>query len=287
MPARDDMLAAIRADPDDDAPRLIYADWLLEHGAGDDDRRLGELIQIECRLAKLPREHTDRAALDQRLRVLEPSRPLWMIAISERGFVARMSVDLLSDDTRLAQTLALPLELWYLRISGERPAALAAILADAGAARLKAIELFGERDTVMDGQLEAIVGANLPHLQELMVWGTASSAAWRTLIASDAGARLTRIRVADRTWLPVELGADPRVEAIVPLELRPDAQILPPVAIPMPSPDPLPPDFFHTTNPTRPFSGLVGPRATWPVRLVTLLVLLGIAGLVGWLVWRR
>jgi uncharacterized protein (TIGR02996 family) len=39
----DDMLAAIRAAPADDAPRLVYADWLLERG----DLR-GELINLQC-----------------------------------------------------------------------------------------------------------------------------------------------------------------------------------------------------------------------------------------------
>lgn len=39
----DAYLAAIRAAPDDDAPRLVYADWLLERG----DPR-GELIILQC-----------------------------------------------------------------------------------------------------------------------------------------------------------------------------------------------------------------------------------------------
>ncbi len=39
-------LDAIIAAPDDDAPRLVYADWLTEHG----DPR-GELIQVQCTLA--------------------------------------------------------------------------------------------------------------------------------------------------------------------------------------------------------------------------------------------
>jgi uncharacterized protein (TIGR02996 family) len=37
----------IAASPDDDAPRLVYADWLIEHG----DAR-GEFIQLQCLLAK-------------------------------------------------------------------------------------------------------------------------------------------------------------------------------------------------------------------------------------------
>ena len=40
-------LADIIASPDDDAPRLVYADWLLEHG----DPR-GEFIQIQCKLQR-------------------------------------------------------------------------------------------------------------------------------------------------------------------------------------------------------------------------------------------
>jgi uncharacterized protein (TIGR02996 family) len=43
----EDLLETIRAAPDEDAPRLVYADWLLER----DDAR-GELIQIECQLAR-------------------------------------------------------------------------------------------------------------------------------------------------------------------------------------------------------------------------------------------
>jgi uncharacterized protein (TIGR02996 family) len=40
------LLAAVLAAPDDDAPRLVYADWLLERG----DVR-GELIRLDCRHA--------------------------------------------------------------------------------------------------------------------------------------------------------------------------------------------------------------------------------------------
>ena len=43
-------LESIRAAPDDDAPRLVYADYLLERG----DRR-GELIIAQCDVARLPK----------------------------------------------------------------------------------------------------------------------------------------------------------------------------------------------------------------------------------------
>jgi uncharacterized protein (TIGR02996 family) len=41
------LVGEVIASPDDDAPRLVYADWLTEHG----DSR-GEFIQLQCTLAK-------------------------------------------------------------------------------------------------------------------------------------------------------------------------------------------------------------------------------------------
>ncbi len=49
MTLDESFLAAILADPSDETPRLIYADWLEERG----DSR-GEFIRIQCALAKLP-----------------------------------------------------------------------------------------------------------------------------------------------------------------------------------------------------------------------------------------
>src|SRR5437868_1021578 len=49
--------ADIRANPDDDAPRLIYADWLEEHG---DEagifaaRERAEFVRVQCELERLP-----------------------------------------------------------------------------------------------------------------------------------------------------------------------------------------------------------------------------------------
>src|SRR5689334_8020900 len=44
-------LAEICANPDDDAPRLVYADWLDEHG----DAERAEFIRLQCQLARTPR----------------------------------------------------------------------------------------------------------------------------------------------------------------------------------------------------------------------------------------
>jgi uncharacterized protein (TIGR02996 family) len=44
------LIQAIIANPDDDLPRLVYADWLEEHGRG----LRAEYIRVECEMASLP-----------------------------------------------------------------------------------------------------------------------------------------------------------------------------------------------------------------------------------------
>jgi uncharacterized protein (TIGR02996 family) len=46
-----DFMQEILANPDDDTPRLIYADWLDEYG----DSLQAEFIRTQCELAKFPR----------------------------------------------------------------------------------------------------------------------------------------------------------------------------------------------------------------------------------------
>jgi uncharacterized protein (TIGR02996 family) len=58
-------LQAILEAPDDDTPRLIYADWLDDQG----DPR-GEFIRVQCRLARLAAEGPGRPELEERHRLL-------------------------------------------------------------------------------------------------------------------------------------------------------------------------------------------------------------------------
>src|SRR5687768_16114221 len=51
-------LADIVAHPDEDAPRLIYADWLDEHGGRGGAAR-AEFIRVQCELARLEPEPAD------------------------------------------------------------------------------------------------------------------------------------------------------------------------------------------------------------------------------------
>jgi uncharacterized protein (TIGR02996 family) len=52
--SEDDLLAAVVAEPTADAPRLVYADWLMERG----DPR-GELIRLQCEAATMPPQSRD------------------------------------------------------------------------------------------------------------------------------------------------------------------------------------------------------------------------------------
>src|SRR5207344_2104774 len=93
-------LRAILAHPDDDAPRLIYADWLDEQG--DADR--AEFIRLQVQLSRMPTGDPDRGPMYARSRELEQShRVEWLNrlpqfddvhwGVFERGFVVAARFD--------------------------------------------------------------------------------------------------------------------------------------------------------------------------------------------------
>lgn len=75
MTHQDAFLQAIREAPQDDTPRLVYADWLDENG--DADR--AEFIRVQCALARL--EPADARYVDLHLRQME------MLARHERDWL--------------------------------------------------------------------------------------------------------------------------------------------------------------------------------------------------------
>jgi uncharacterized protein (TIGR02996 family) len=93
----DAFLQAILSDPDDDAPRLIYADWLDEHGQSE----RAEFIRVQCELARLLEGDARRKELRTRARCLlaehgetwcEPLRGLASRCTFRRGFVEHVTV---------------------------------------------------------------------------------------------------------------------------------------------------------------------------------------------------
>src|SRR5262249_36789673 len=65
MALDDAFLEDIVAHPEDDAPRLIYADWLDEQDAPE-DRARAEFIRVQCALARTEEEGPRRWALQRR-----------------------------------------------------------------------------------------------------------------------------------------------------------------------------------------------------------------------------
>jgi uncharacterized protein (TIGR02996 family) len=69
----DALLAAILADPDDDTPRLVYADWLDEHGRHD----RAEFIRLQCPTGAAD----DPSAEDRAADLEERNRGRWLAGL--------------------------------------------------------------------------------------------------------------------------------------------------------------------------------------------------------------
>ena len=71
-PDADALYRAIVRHPDDDTPRLVYADWLQENGRAEE----GEFIRVQCRLAATDPDDPEYPALLDR----EAELRLWLVA---------------------------------------------------------------------------------------------------------------------------------------------------------------------------------------------------------------
>ena len=72
-PTRDALYAAILAHPDEDTPRLVYADYVEEHG----DSARAEFIRAQVRLAAMNEWDDDYTAIEVRCRRLLAEHPEW------------------------------------------------------------------------------------------------------------------------------------------------------------------------------------------------------------------
>ena len=92
MTDADAFLANIIAEPDADAPRLVYADWLDDRGEGD----RAEFIRVQCGLAKVDENNRDIHPLAGREReLLEKHQQEWLRPLRDlvypegRGWLGR------------------------------------------------------------------------------------------------------------------------------------------------------------------------------------------------------
>lgn len=99
------LLRAVAAAPDDDAPRLVYADWLEQQG----DPR-GEFIAVQCALAALA--GLSGAPLDRRAALEARERAL--IGANRRRWLAEL--DLTASEGAFRRGFVEDVTLWYSRL---------------------------------------------------------------------------------------------------------------------------------------------------------------------------
>lgn len=203
-------IQAIREAPDDDAPRLIYADWLEEHGQAD----RAEFIRIQCRLARMPEADPNAASLWARAEELlranweawvGPLRELvgprydrhgegWMredyhpdgLRRFQRGFVDAIILEVEPFLNRAKELLALvPLRALGLWGAGRRARALAGCPQLAGLKVLAFYDYFADPLTARD----APALAASPYLQGLTIlalgWNSLSDEGVEALTRAD------------------------------------------------------------------------------------------------------
>jgi uncharacterized protein (TIGR02996 family) len=99
MTTRDGLLQAIIGAPDDDASRLVYADFLEETG-GDADVARAELIRFQIETARLPDSHPDKPGrVERAVRMTDRRKTDWFgwvrhedcLPYPERGFLSHWS----------------------------------------------------------------------------------------------------------------------------------------------------------------------------------------------------
>jgi uncharacterized protein (TIGR02996 family) len=219
-------LQAIREEPADDVPRLVYADWLEDNGLPD----RAELIRVQCELTRGTR---DRAAFYNLLRRLRDlvvrHRPAWLgllatlapDALFERGFVDRVS---LSAERWLANGAALLEEHPIHRLTLNGASALIAELAGSPLlAALSSLDL-DEAGRLGDEGVQVLCAS--PHLGRLHELGLPAAGmrqdGMQALARSPLLGRLTRLSVPNNLVSNAgvaALAASPLAAGLVALDL--------------------------------------------------------------------
>jgi uncharacterized protein (TIGR02996 family) len=176
-------LGASRERPEDDAPRLIYADWLEEHGQSD----RAEFIRLQIELAPLDLDDPRRSALkDREVELMTAHRGEWLedlvqIAAAEcwwfhRGFPAGLE--------------------WQMRFSGDTIVHALASSSSPYLATLTELEL-GANHITADGARALAFAPHLAGLKVLSLWGNPiGDGGMRALASSPYLTALTELNLA-------------------------------------------------------------------------------------------
>ncbi len=81
------LLAAVKAEPDDDTPKLVLADWLQEQDH-ETDRTRGEFLRGVVQFNRMPDDDPERSTTETKLKIMwNVNRPRWCSALVDAGFL--------------------------------------------------------------------------------------------------------------------------------------------------------------------------------------------------------
>jgi uncharacterized protein (TIGR02996 family) len=211
MPTDDTFLAAVLADPDDDGPRLVYADWLDEQGQGE----RAEFIRCQVELAKRAEDDPRRPDLAARERQLlirhakgwaRPVRPLvttWQFC---RGFVEQVRVGPQAFlDSAEALFVAAPVRGVRFSTTGIRPDTLLHLPTSPHLGRLAGIDL---GDLWLDFSLlrAFLRSTHWPRLRSLAVRGWFGREGSQLIADTEQHAGLTELDLSGSPLEPATVG---------------------------------------------------------------------------------
>jgi len=194
--------------PDDDAPRLIYADWLLDHEEleGSAKAARGELIHVQCALARCEPSARPAELQARERELLDAHQREWGSLFSRlgchcweyrRGFVEGVG---LQAAAFLAQAPALcrATPLRHLKLY-DAASVIARVAASPHLARIRTLDL--EDNDLGDEEIQALAGS--PHLatiRTLLLWSNRiGDAGPRALANSPNLAALNRLDLSANT----------------------------------------------------------------------------------------
>lgn len=193
-----DLWRAVMDHPDEDAPRLVYADWLLDRG----DPR-GEFIVLQCRLEALADHDPARAAIARRAdELLEAHHSEWYpdaggAALAyRRGFPWAATADIADDPLALLERVPLQELTLTSRSTRDRLVLAHRIACDPRLARLSRLVL--EVDWGEQGIALLMAGAHWGRLRELAIHGSDCRTATLHALAEASFTGLRRLELDGR-----------------------------------------------------------------------------------------
>jgi uncharacterized protein (TIGR02996 family) len=209
--------------PDDDTPRLVYADWLEDNG----DPERAEFIRVQIRLVREPDNHPERQAwLKREKTLLRAGRKRWAAALQgtrgqyrfHRGFVEYLRVDATSLLSRGDRPWRQPLRMLACPlVFAEELRRLAAL------PQLARLAVLDVGSTTRSAGFAAFVSS--PHLSGLRGLGIEASigvGGLEGLLASSVVGNLTHLRLQCSTLrMPAieQLARSERLRRLVALDL--------------------------------------------------------------------